>query len=125
FDAPAEVTAGAQRLSLRNTGAEPHHAQLFRLADDATISDLVPVLEGGDPAALTALGSFAGGTGVVDPGGTSRADAVVDLEAGRYGLLCFIPDADGRPHYLAGMARELRVSAATGSAEPAPPADAE
>lgn len=125
YDAPDQVTAGPRRLSLHNSGAEPHHAQLFRLADDATTDELLTVLESGDPAELTALGTFAGGTGVVDPASTSRADAVVDLSAGRYALVCFLPTADGVPHYSEGMVRELRVTAATASAEPAPPADAE
>ena len=34
----------------------------------------------------------------------------VDLPPGRYGLVCFVPDADGTLHALKGMNAEFRVS---------------
>lgn len=34
----------------------------------------------------------------------------VDLEPGRYALVCFVEDADGRQHAIKGMASELLVS---------------
>jgi uncharacterized cupredoxin-like copper-binding protein len=35
----------------------------------------------------------------------------VDLPAGDYGLICFVPDAkDGKPHLAHGMTKEIKVS---------------
>ena len=36
----------------------------------------------------------------------------VDLPAGRYGLVCFVPGPDGVPYALKGMSSEFRVRAA-------------
>lgn len=41
------------------------------------------------------------------PGATGTF--AVDLAPGRYGLICFVRDADGQPHALRGMGSELRV----------------
>lgn len=124
FDIPDTVPAGPMRLTLANRGQEPHHAQVFRLDDDTTIDDLDAAVARGEPAALLDVGSFLGGTGLVSPGQESRADAVVELEPGRYALLCFVPDPRGVPHVAHGMMRPFEVTA---SDDPAslPPADAE
>ncbi len=110
FDAPDAVPAGPTRLSLTNEGDEDHHAQVFRLADGWTMDDLAAALATGDPAAALEIGTFEGGTGLVGGGGVSKADAVVDLEAGSYALLCFVPDAEGVPHAAGGMVRPLEVT---------------
>jgi hypothetical protein len=35
----------------------------------------------------------------------------VDLPAGDYALVCFIPDdKDGKPHFVHGMAKQTKVS---------------
>ena len=33
-----------------------------------------------------------------------------DVEPGTYGLLCFLPTADGTPHTMLGMQREITVA---------------
>lgn len=104
FDLPDRLPAGPTRLSLSNDGAEPHHAQLARLADGVDEDTFRAALETTDDARIAEVAVFAGGTGVVVPGGTSEADGIVDLEEGTYALLCFIPGAaDGVPHYANGM----------------------
>jgi uncharacterized cupredoxin-like copper-binding protein len=37
----------------------------------------------------------------------------VDLQPGRYAILCGVPGKDGAPHFMKGMVRELTVTAAT------------
>jgi hypothetical protein len=96
---------------------------VFRLDDGATVEDLQAALAMGDPAAVTEVGSFVGGTGLVSPGEESRADAVLGLEPGRYVLLCFVPDGAGVPHVAHGMLRPFEVTAAD-APPPAPAADA-
>ena len=41
------------------------------------------------------------------PGG--RGTFAVDLEPGRYGLICFVMDPDGKQHSRKGMSAEFRV----------------
>jgi hypothetical protein len=51
----------------------------------------------------------AGGMGPLSPG--SDGYASLDLEPGRYVLICFIPDsADGQPHMTKGMIQEFEVA---------------
>jgi uncharacterized cupredoxin-like copper-binding protein len=120
FELPDRVPAGLTRMSLINDGDERHHAQLFRLNDDADIGDLAAALATGDPAAALTVGTFEGGTALVEPGATSRADAVVELTEGSYALICFVPGPDGLPHLAHGMLRPFDVVAA---GTPAPPTD--
>lgn len=124
FELPASVESGATRLALTNTGGELHHAQLFRLNDDATMEDLGAQLATGDPTALLEVGVFDGGTGGVAPGGTSTADGVADLTEGSYAFMCFVENAEGVPHVAGGMLAPFQVTAAE---EPVamPEADAE
>lgn len=112
FELPESVEAGATQITLVNEGQEPHHAQLFRLNDNATVEDLGAQLATGDPAALLEVGAFDGGTGSVDPGATSSAEAVADLTEGTYAFLCFIENTEGTPHVAGGMLAPFEVTAA-------------
>ena len=124
FDMPAQVPAGAARLSVTNAGNEEHHAQLFRLDDDATVEELSAALATGGPVAAAAFGAFVGGTGLVAPGSESQADAVVELTRGTYVLLCLVPDSAGAPHLAHGMLRQFEVTD-TGDPPALPTADAD
>lgn len=42
--------------------------------------------------------------------GQSTTVTSVDLQAGRYAVLCFVPDEDGKPHALKGMLDTLDVA---------------
>jgi hypothetical protein len=118
FEVPESVPEGPTRIELVNEGREPHHAQVFRLDDGAAMADLEAALATGEPAALLEVGGFVGGTALVSPGGQSRADAVLDLEAGDHALLCFVPDAEGVPHLAHGMVRPFEVTATGETAAP-------
>jgi hypothetical protein len=124
FDMPDQVPAGAARLSVTNEGGEEHHAQLFRLDDDATVEELAAALANGGPAAAAGFGAFVGGTGLVAPGSESQADAVVELTRGTYVLLCLVPDPAGAPHVANGMLRQFEVTD-TGDPSALPTPDAE
>ncbi len=110
FDLPTHLPAGPTRFSLANAGDEPHHAQVFRLDPDATFEDREQALTTGDSQAPLQVGTFAGGTALVDPGETSTADAVIDLAPGRYTLVCFVEGPDGLPHLAHGMLRPFAVT---------------
>jgi uncharacterized cupredoxin-like copper-binding protein len=126
YDGPATVPAGPVRVTLANQGSEDHHAQVLRLDGGATLEDLQAALATGDPAAVTEVGSFVGGTGLVSPGEGSRADAVLGLEPGDHVLLCFVSDGAGVPHVAHGMLRPFQVTGADDPPPaPAPEADGE
>ncbi len=117
------VTAGPAQFNLVNEGMEPHHVQLHKLNDGVTMDDVGAALATGNPGALLEIGTFAGGTGVVDPGSESTADALVDLEEGTYVMLCFIEGADGIPHLAKGMVEPFEVGPADGDVAELPEPD--
>ncbi len=56
-----------------------------------------------------APGTPSGGVSTIMPG--THAFVEVDLPAGEYGLICFIPDRkDGKPHFVHGMVKQTKVS---------------
>ena len=111
FDAPDTAIAGMTEITLVNKGPELHHVQLIRLDEGKTLSDLFAVL--GKGHAPPSWAHEAGGPNTPVPGGTAVAS--VNLETGRYALLCFIPSPDGKPHVMKGMAREFVVVPAKGA----------
>lgn len=114
FEFPEEVPSGWVDVTMTNSGEEPHHLQLARFNDGATMDDLGAAFADGDEAAAFELITFVGGPGAADPGG--ETSAIVELEPGAHVALCFMPDADGVPHIALGMVTPFEV---TESDEPA------
>lgn len=108
FDAPDTLPAGLTTITLRNRGHELHHVQLVRLEGGHTLPDFLGGLKAGGPPPEWA--HLVGGPNTPVPG--ADAAATLDLAPGRYALVCFIPSADGAPHVMKGMSRELTVIAA-------------
>lgn len=106
FELSAPLTAGRHTLRVENTGAQPHEIALVRLAPGKEPMDFAAWGEKQEGAAPGAL--FGGVAGIL-PG--THAFAMVDLPAGDYALLCFFPDGkDGKPHFMHGMAKKIKVS---------------
>lgn len=108
FEAPAQIEAGLVSITLENDGQEPHHAQLVRLNDGVTVEQFQTALQQ-NPDEAFMLVTWAGGPGIIDPGG--RQEVMVELTAGQYVLLCFVPSHDGLPHLAKGMVRPIEVVA--------------
>lgn len=125
FDGPATVPAGLVRFTLTNAAAqELHHIQLLKLATGKTAEDVAAFFSGppsngsqGPPA--FPWSEVAGGPNAPRPGGGQSA-AIVDLAAGEYAYVCFIPSADGVPHVAKGMVAPLRVTAPPAAAATPP-----
>ncbi len=115
FDLPSSVEAGVTAITLTNAGAEEHQAQLVKIADGKTLSDVVVALNG-DPtgAAALALVAFSGGPNGVAPGATGTSS--VNLEPGQYAFICFIRGRDGIPHFAKGMIAPLTVTGTASTA---------
>ncbi len=88
YVAPETVNAGWVRVILINSGQEPHHVQFLRLNDGVTVNQFEEALKQAEGPAL-ALTKQVGGVGAIHPGGT--AQAVLNLPAGEYIILCLIP----------------------------------
>jgi uncharacterized cupredoxin-like copper-binding protein len=98
------LSAGEITLKLTNQGTEPHEANVLRLAEGATIESIAAWFQapGGPPP----FANVGGAQGIM-PGASTLA--VMDLEAGNYLLICFIPNAEGVPHALLGMVKPFAV----------------
>jgi hypothetical protein len=100
------LTAGRHVIRIDNRGAQSHEAVIARLLPGRTIANAVRWMNTGQsgPAPAVAIG---GASGLANG---RHMYIAVDLEPGRYVLLCFIPDVkDGRPHSDHGMIKEIVV----------------
>ncbi len=106
FNFDKALTAGRHTIKVTNPAAQDHEIQLIQLAPGKTLADLqqwIQKMDGPPP------GKAVGGIATMKPGTTNYFD--VELAAGEYVALCFVPDhKDGKPHFLHGMARQFSVS---------------
>ncbi len=118
YTGPSSIPAGMTRISLANQGQELHHQQLIKLPDGTSSEDLLAAFAQG-PGSLPPPGiESAGGVSVLAPGGSGTA--TLNIQPGNYVMLCFVPNAEGVPHFALGQAASLTVTEATGplAAEP-------
>lgn len=103
---------GHNRLRFRNAGDEIHHAILFPMLPGKTLDDVRAAFGSQGPPAGPPPVDFAGsaGTAALDADGAEVTDLVLRAP-GRYALVCFIANRDGkgRPHFLDGMLKEVDV----------------
>jgi hypothetical protein len=126
FEMPEmEIAAGPQLWAAPNVGEQVHEMVILQLAPGTTADDLQAALQAIDPAAAAATPGAApaspaamtgpppffaiGGVAPMNPGYTNWA--VLDLEAGDYVAICFVPDpATGMPHFALGMIMPFSVA---------------
>ena len=112
FAAPDVIPAGVSTIIGVNRGKELIRPRWCAWYSGHTILDLLAVLKGAAP--LPPWARLFGGP-------QNSGAAVVNLPAGHYVIVCFIPSVDGTPHYLQGMVRWLTVGPAKIAASaPAP-----
>ena len=109
YDAPDTITGGLVKLTLTNNGKEPHQAQVVRLNDGVTPTQLQGALQNPDPAALLKMVTTTGGPNVIDPG--QSQSVIGNLTPGNYVLLCFVSGEDNIPHLAKGMVKTFTVTA--------------
>lgn len=120
FQAPDQVPSGMTTVHLVDNGSEIHHVSFIKLTDGKTIADFQQLLK--NPGPMPAWASEAGGVNPPRPGG-GMATATQMLEPGNYALICFIPSADGVPHFAKGMIHPLTVVPDSGAVAAPPTAD--
>lgn len=107
FDADLEsdaVASGDFAFHVTNSGEQPHEVVLIELPADGAIEE---VLQDPSFAPEPIFVKFPYG-----PGEESDVALPEPLDAGRYGLVCFLPDvsdAEGTPHAFLGMVAEFNV----------------
>lgn len=99
------IAPGRTSLVLTNDGEEAHFIQLFKLAEGATMEQVMSSQDGGD-----GLIDGSWDSGVAAPGGADEEALTLDLEPGNYGIACFVSGADGTPHAFMGMTSEFTVA---------------
>ena len=104
------LKAGDVQLTFDNSGKEAHHIVGLPINPGKTVKDVADFLkeedEASGPPPFTEKGGF--DTAILD-GGTEQAFGA-KLKAGKYALICFIPDrAGGPPHVAQGMVSEAVV----------------
>ena len=100
------ITAGLHTIEVMNHGTQAHEVVVVKLVPGATVNDVIASF---DPSAAgPPPGQLVGGITGIEKG--ERVHFTGEFEPGRYGLICFVPDAEtGRPHFLHGMTTEFTV----------------
>jgi hypothetical protein len=109
FTGATTIPAGGATVQMINNGPQPHEMAVQKLAEGVTAEQVAqlftsdaPPPEGPPPF------TSAGGGGAI--AAASDMYVQLDLEAGDYVLLCFVPDeATGAPHAALGMVAPLTV----------------
>ena len=117
FDAPDTVPAGLTTLHLVTRGTALHQVALARIGAGHSYAQFLDAMRAPPPPPDWI--AMAGGVNPPRAGGT--ADVTIELEPGRYAMLCLVPGSDGVPHVVKGMHREMIVvrSGSPAAAEPA------
>jgi uncharacterized cupredoxin-like copper-binding protein len=106
FEPSAPLSPGKRTILVTNGGPQPHELALLKMAPGKTVEDFAHWAEGGMKGPPPA--EPIGGVVFLDKG--QKGTFTADLEAGNYGLICFLPDAkDGKPHLAHGMMKTIKV----------------
>jgi hypothetical protein len=110
FAAPASVNAGQVTLQFTNSGSQPHEMTIVKLNGNLTAQQFAALAA--NPNATPPAGpppfSSVGGVGGLVPGGSGQT--TLNLTAGNYVLVCYIPDpATGKSHAALGMVQGFSV----------------
>jgi len=81
---------------------------LFRSKGNATIDDVAKDLDSNGPPQSVDINK-AVQTSIIDGG--KKQVTKLNLQAGRYAFICFLPDRDepDKPHYKEGLLKEVTV----------------
>jgi len=105
FIAPDTVAAGLTTLHLVTRGAALHQVALARIGGGHSFAEFLDAMRAPPPPPEWI--DMAGGVNPPVAGG--EASVTMELEPGRYALLCLIPDSAGLPHVVRGRYREMVV----------------
>jgi uncharacterized cupredoxin-like copper-binding protein len=104
------LTAGDRGVLVRNDASQGHDLEILELIPGHSKADALHWFEhpGNEPPTARAIG----GVVAIHPG--QRALVSATFRPGRYLFLCWVPDGEGRPHFLRGMQQLVVVAASRG-----------
>jgi hypothetical protein len=105
FTQTPALTPGHHTILVHNSGTQDHEVVLVKLPPGVTIAAFAKWTGTmkGEPPGMPLGGVTAIGSG-------ESADFTVDLTAGDYAFICFVPDAkDEKPHFMHGMMTQFKV----------------
>ncbi len=115
---PGAITQSkALTLQVVNNGPSIHEMAVIKLGAGKTVQDFVKAFA--DPNGSHEGFTDAGGLGAQDPGGTGYV--LLNLSPGNYIATCFVPDAQGKPHFADGMYTAFTVAAPAAASVPSAP----
>ncbi len=101
---PDQVPAGPVAFQFTNKGESAHEMVVIKLGEGADLDALLA----SDQQPPEDQAKEVGGTSSAPGGDTTFVN--VDLEPGRYAVVCFLPGPDGKPHFSLGMKKTFTVS---------------
>jgi len=111
---PDTIEGGVVAMRFRNVGKELHEFAFGRIDGDHTIDEFIEDLFANDGNVPYA--TDLGGPPLLSPG--EEITITRNLEPGTYGLLCFVPNAEGEVHLKLGMKRQFRIVGGTDATLP-------
>jgi hypothetical protein len=111
FDA-SDIKDGNIAFKADNVGDQPHELVLVKVPANFSLSQLLDDASGAPPADVEILGYT-----MADPGEEANLVFTEDLAAGRYLMVCFLPDTQDpqqTPHAAKGMLSEFNIAAEGG-----------
>jgi len=112
--------AGWVTINFNNAGVEYHVMALAALKKGVTAKQLVAAASSQDNAAFAKIAKGDGMVGstpdVLAPG--YKSTTITNLAAGHYGMLCYVPAPDGKPHFEHGMVKVFDIGTPKSSAKP-------
>jgi plastocyanin len=104
----SDMTAGQHTVAVTNKGPQPHEATLVKLNEGTTVEQVVQAFTSTEAPSGPPPWTSAGGIAGLAAGSTATMD--IEVEAGDYAFICFVPDpASGKPHAALGMVGGLTV----------------
>jgi hypothetical protein len=112
----ASITSGNVAFSVKNTGKQFHELALAKIPAGPPLQQILASDDEDIPGFEFIGAVFAA------PGESTSMVFAQPLAAGRYAMVCFVPDeATGTPHAFLGMASEFTVGATSGGGAVRPP----
>jgi uncharacterized cupredoxin-like copper-binding protein len=105
-----KLTPGKHTITVDNAGPQPHEMGIVKLSEGVAVADLIPMFTATTPPP-DGPPPFTSAGGLTAIAAGSSANVEVDLPAGNYAFICFVPDpATGKPHAALGMIGSLTVA---------------
>ena len=102
------LPASRTTVEVTNAGPQPHEVAILKLDSGVTIEQLRAMFAATTPPAGPPPFEETGGLQAIMPG--TKGYMEVNLSAGNYAYICFVPDqATGQPHFALGMLRGFTV----------------